>query len=361
MKVLHITATHLNPTGGVPVVLRELIGEQNRIEGIEARLLSINAPVDKIDSPYFDFLGKERIQDYLLAFSPDIVFIHSFFHAEYGTVAKTLKKMHVPFVVEPHGSFGTMAMRKSHIKKIVANNTIFRSLIHDASAFVFTNKAEKEDSIYKAPLNYVIPNGVVIKDVENAGKKDPCSIKHPIFYYLGRYDIHHKGLDFLLDALDILEKQHEKIHFIFYGTGTDEQITFVRNRIKNYKIIDVKEAGTIFGEEKKKALESANILVLTSRYEGSPMTILDALTYGNPCLVTPGTNVADEVSENRIGWKTELNAEAIAECIKTARDDYITQGELLYSNCKQFVGDNYSWNRIADLSIATIRDILKIR
>lgn len=359
MKILHITATHLNPTGGVPVVLRELISEQNKCDGIESRILSINAPVDKMNSPYFDYLDGGKVQEYLRNNKPDIVFIHSFFHPEYITVASTLKKMNVPFVLEPHGSFGKMAMSKSHIKKVVANHTVFHSLIRDAKAYIYTNQAEKEDSVYKAPMDFVIPNGVVYSDVVNSKEKNFDQMIEPVFYYLGRYDVHHKGLDYLFDALDILESQGQKLHIIFYGTGTSEQINYVRNRISKYKIVDASEAGTIFGDDKKKALEKANILVLTSRYEGSPMTILDALTYGNPCLVTPGTNVAEEMVKNNVGWKTELNAEAIAQCFLIAQKDYKDKGKQYYCNCKKYVADNYSWDKIAAASVAAIESILK--
>ena len=359
MKILHITATHLNPTGGVPVVLKELIAAQNRIDGVTSRILSINAPVDKIQSSYFDYLGNGKIADYLIGNKPDITFIHSFFHPEYAKVAFMMKRMKVPFVIEPHGSFGKMAMSKSHLKKTIANNTLFRTLIHGANAFVFTNEAEKKDSIYKAPLNFVIPNGVVLSEVQSSSDKDAATFNDPIFYYLGRYDIHHKGLDYLFSALDILEENREKINIIFFGTGTKDQISYVRDHVAKYKTINVREAGTILGEEKTKALEEANILVLTSRYEGSPMTILDAFTYGNPCLVTPGTNVADEVQNNNIGWKAELDANSIAKCLIRAREEYSKNGYSYYVRTKQYAIENYSWDKIAVESLKAIETILQ--
>ena len=56
MRILHITATHLDNAGGVPVVLRDLVNAQNKIEGFTARVLSINADISTIESKYFDFL-----------------------------------------------------------------------------------------------------------------------------------------------------------------------------------------------------------------------------------------------------------------------------------------------------------------
>lgn len=358
MKILHITALHLNPTSGVPVVLKQLTTNQNLVEGVTSRVLSLNANVDKMESPYFDFLGNQSIAEYLRKEMPDVAIIHSFFHGEYAKAAKELTRLRIPFLIEPHGSFGHMAMSKSHLKKVVANNTVFRSLIKDAKAFIFTNEAEKRDSVYRSPYEFVVPNGVVKEDVRKSVEKSDESIQKPVFYYLGRYDIHHKGIDYLLDALDLLEAQKEDLCLIFYGTGTKEEIQFVRSRIDRFQYLSVKEAGPIFGEEKKKALESANILILTSRYEGSPMTILDALTYGNPCVVTPGTNVADEIVDNKIGWTSDLNPEAIAECIIKARNDYICNGKQFYKNAKGYVVEHYSWDKITEASIIALRKVL---
>lgn len=65
MKLLHITATHLNPAGGIPVVLKNLVEAQNQIKGFEARVLSLKAGTNNMHSSFFDILGNEKIKEYL--------------------------------------------------------------------------------------------------------------------------------------------------------------------------------------------------------------------------------------------------------------------------------------------------------
>ena len=38
-----------------------------------------------------------------------------------------------------------------------------------------------------------------------------------------------------------------------------------------------------------------DLFIHTFRFEGHPIAVLEALSYGIPCLLTPGTNMAGEV------------------------------------------------------------------
>ena len=328
------------------------------MDGIESRVLSLCASVDSMNSNYFDCLGQKSISDYLKEYMPDLAIFHSFYHGEYAKAARALKAYKIPFALEPHGAFGVEAMKKSKLKKIIADRTVFRSLLKDSVAYIYTNEAEMNSSVYMKERKCVIPNGVYEDAIKDAIQKPQTTLSKPVFYFLGRYDINHKGLDYLLSALKILDDKKEQVTVRLYGTGTEEQINFIHEKIKEFKDIDVQDKGTIYGDAKKEALQNVNILLLTSRYEGSPMTILDALSYGNPCLVTPGTNVADELVENNIGWKVELGAKSIAEGIKRAAKEYVADAGGYYKRSQQHVLNNYIWENIARQSIEEYKELI---
>lgn len=353
MKLLHITATHLNPAGGVPVVLKELVSEQNKIDGFSARVLSLKASVDKMDSIYFDELKDKTLSEYLYDFSPDICILHSFYYIEYNKVVKELKKKNVPYLIEPHGSFGKSAMCKSRLKKLIANHTILRKQIANSVGYVFLNAEEYHDSIYHNNHDIVIPNGVRTDDIEYGYQN-----KKIRFYFIGRYDVNHKGLDYLFDALDILESEGEHLCVDFYGTGSEEQCEYVNQHIKKYYNLTVKNNGPIYGPDQKTQLEQKGIMLLVSRYEGFPMTVLEAWKYGNPCIVTPGTNVYLETRDANLGWITALDSREIAKTIKCANREYINNKEKYITNCKNYVTATYAWSHIAQQSYNAIKDVL---
>ena len=350
MRILHITAVHtMEGESGIPAVVKGLCDNQNKLEGVEARVLSLYANVDKVDSPYFDYLGNNSFRKYIQSYLPNFVVFHDFYYLRYASMAFYLKCKGIPFVIEPHGAFGKQAIKKSRIKKLIANSTIFRILIKGSAGFIFTNEGEKNDTAYKKKKVVVIPNGVSEDAIDKPDNKIYSANQNPIFYFLVCYDINHKGLDYMF--LDILDEREQKVIVRLYGLGNEHEISFVHERINRMRNVEIEERGTIYGEAKVKALREANILLLTSRYEGSPMTILDALCYGNPCLLTPGTNVADEIVANGLGWKTELDASSIAEAILNVRKEYKKDYMGYYNRCRQYMYDHSLWEKIAKKSI----------
>lgn len=356
IKLLHITATHLNPSGGVPVVLKELVEEQNKIEGFSTRVLSLSAPVKQMESLYFDELGDKTIIRYLSDYAPDIVILHSFYYLQYNKVVTLLKKENIPFYIEPHGSFGHAAMNKSKIKKFIANNTIFRSQIRNAMGYIFLNKEEKADSIYHKEADIIIPNGINDKKIS---QKNIQKTQNVNFYFIGRYDINHKGLDYLFDALDIIEQKKESSSFHFWGNGDNECLAYMHNRASQYHYVKIEISSPIYGSVKDELLEQYGPMILTSRYEGFPITVLEAWAYGNPCIVTLGTNVGEEIAINNLGWCVELSAESISNGIITAKKEFLLQKNNYAKRCKKYVADNYSWKKIASISYEQISAIIE--
>ena len=355
MRLLHVTATHLNLAGGIPVVLRDLVSAQNEIDGFEARVLSIKADISAMNSQFFDFLGDASFDNYIEEYKPDVVIFHSHYYFEYLKLYRSLVKKNIPYFIEPHGSFGKAALQKSRLKKQVANNIVLRPFMKRAYGYVFLNEAEKNDAQFRTRRDLIIPNGINSNEMKSEIQpQDPWS-----FYYIGRFDVIHKGLDHLFDALDILDKQKEKVSVRLYGTGTDEEVGYVNTRIKNLQFVSAINCGPIYGEEQVKALEQCGIMLLTSRYEGFPMTVLEAWKYGNPCLVTPGTNVADEIQDNDLGWVTVLDSNMIADSIKKAISEFSKNRESYIRNAKQHVAYEYNWNRIAVLSKISLEEELK--
>ena len=276
---------------------------------------------------------------------------HSHYYFEYLRLYRSLVKKNIPYFIEPHGSFGKAALQKSRIKKWIANNILLRNFMKSAYGYIFLNEAEKNDAQFKTNHDHIIPNGIDTGRIENA----VCLQEPWSFYFIGRFDVNHKGLDYLFDALEILDKRGEKVSVKLFGTGTEEEVKYVNNRIGGLHFVHVSNCGPIYGGDQEKALEQCGIMLLTSRYEGFPMTVLEAWGYGNPCLVTPGTNVSNETVDNFLGWKADLDSQSIAKAMLESAGEY-SKNRIVYVNrCKKYVGHKYNWKTIAEHSFEELQ------
>ena len=187
-------------------------------------------------------------------------------------------------------------------------------------------------------------------------KKDDCSKfsesnnQKLFLYYIGRFDIIHKGLDILFDALEILDNQNEKICITFFGKGNEEEEKYIDARIDKISNIDIKKYGPIYGEEKESLLRQYDAMVLTSRYEGFPMTVLEALSYGVPCLVTEGTNVGDFLQEANVGDLLGNTPQEVASGILAFKEEYLISRQDYSQRCQDYVKARYLWIKIAEQS-----------
>ena len=154
--------------------------------------------------------------------------------------------------------------------------------------------------------------------------------------------------------IEFLEKKNKSIQFDFYGEGTLDAESYLKKRSEKYKNIHVRFNSPIYGQNQDKELNQKGIMVLISRYEGFPMTILEAWKYGNPCLVTDGTNVAEETVKNKLGWRTEFSPESIANTMEYIVEDYQANKEEYLKKCKEYVFKNYTWDKIAKMSFSQL-------
>lgn len=324
--------------------MKNLVEEQNKIDNMKAMVVSLNADVSHLHSHYFVNVNLRNLENYLKKQNPEIVIIHSFFHLEYACVAQILIKNHIKYYIEPHGSFMKAGLKKSKLKKTIANATVFRRLLSCAYGYIYLNKGEQERSFYHTDHDVIIPNGIVYyKNVPN--KSDTIKM-----YYIGRYDIHEKGIDTLIDALILLDKRGMSFTFDFYGNGSKDDVAFIVDRTTELKNIAVQVHGPIYDDEKDIILSHYNISVLLSRHEGLPMTILESWNYGNPCIVTPDTNMAHEAQIEQIGWSVELDAEKVAKIMSSAMYDYLKDKGCYIERCRKHICSEYLWRRIAERS-----------
>lgn len=287
---------------------------------------------------------------------PHLVVFEGLYFKEYLYFSKELRKNNIPYIIIPRGSLTHQAMHNhAWFKKWIAHKVFFNKFIRHARCIQYLTRQEAEDSKKQFPIPYfIVPNGVC-QPSETKMVFNDDKIKA---VFIGRIDMYHKGIDILLDAITQVSDELRKAHFSlsFYGPKKyDYQIVF--DELSKRKIEDIVTMnGEISGKEKEIVLLNADLFVMTSRFEGHPMGLIEALAYGIPCLITPGTNMAEEVHNSDSGWVSTGNVESI----KLTLLKIICESKQLKDKGRnaRLLASKYDWNKIA---LTFNKEVLKLK
>lgn len=151
---------------------------------------------------------------------------------------------------------------------------------------------------YNRNTNY-IPNGIEapIPLEANIITKKYGLTKNSYVLFLARI-VPEKGLHYLIDAwqsTDESQRHGKKLVIAGGSSHTDEYCSSIHEKTKNDKSIIA--TGFVQGDELKELFSNSYLYVLPSDIEGMPMSLLEAISYGNTCLVSDipeNTEVIDE-------------------------------------------------------------------
>lgn len=186
-----------------------------------------------------------------------------------------------------------------------------------------------EEEIEKLSLNietHFIPNGINLEKFEQ--KSDYSRSQNLELICISHYRPPQKRQDILVDAV----KDLEDVKLTLVGSNLEELDA-------QYENIEV--AGLVPQEEIVPRLQSSDIFVLPSAYEGQGIAVIEAMSTGLPIIGTKIPSLDGVVDEDN-GKLVELDADRLQEAIQKAKSwDLEEKG-----NKSRQKAEEYSWDKI---------------
>ncbi len=381
MRVLHIIPSVSPVRGGPSQAIIEMV-KALRSQGIDAEIVTTNDNgKDVLDVPLceltdqlgeyanvpirffprlspnihavreFAYSGAMTVWLWQYITDYDIIHVHAIFSYT-STIAMAIARIkQVPYINRPLGQLCEWSLQQSQLRKHIYLNLIERSNLLHSQALHFTAEQERIEFNQlglKIP-NFVLPHGVHIpKLIPNAQEQLHNILQVPdhipIILFMSR--IHpKKGLEYLIPALGKLKD--DNFVFAIAGSGEPDYVQQIKELLVTHGISDLTHlVGFVKGETKNLYLQGADLFVLTSHSENFGIAVIEALASATPVLITEGVAISPIVKEQKIGYVTNLDVEAIF----IALQQFLEQPQLtkqIGDRAQQYITENYSWTQIA--------------
>ena len=124
----------------------------------------------------------------------------------------------------------------------------------------------------------VIPNGIDPSFLQS----EMIETSKPRFLFIGRIDTYQKGLDLLFKTLEGIERPlNWKI--VMAGSGSKKDVNWLHRRIDEAES-EIEYIGPVYGKEKFDLIQQSAALLMPSRYETLPLSLLEGFAMGKPLI-----------------------------------------------------------------------------
>jgi glycosyltransferase involved in cell wall biosynthesis len=391
IKVLHIIPSVATVRGGPSQAILEMV-KALRKNDIDAEIVTTNDNgEDILDVPLGKFINYQQAPvQFFPRFSPsihslrefafsreltiwlwqnirnyDLLHIHAIFSYSSTIAMAIAHHQKVPYIITGHGQLCEWSLQQKTFKKQLYINLIAKYFLNHSQSTHFTSVSEQKEA---SPLNltsssFVLPLGIyppqrILNAREKLQKYLNIPADEPIILFLSR--LHpKKGLDYLIPALGKLSDY--RFTFIVTGSGDSDYETEIKTLVTTHGIAEKTHfAGFVKGETKDLLMQGADIFALTSYSENFGISVLESLAAGVPVIVTPGVALSDIVQEQHLGYVTELNINDIATTIENFLD-HPQESKEMGDRSRQFILDNYTWDKIALKMISVYENIIQGR
>ena len=197
----------------------------------------------------------------------------------------------------------------------------------------------------------LIPNGI-----EQLEHREAMEIREKFqleadsyILYLGRI-VPGKGLEYLIDAYKRCSTD-KKLVIAGGSSDTDTYMQEIRAMVKD----DPRVIFTNFveGRTLEELYSNAYLFVLPSDSEGMPMSLLEAMSYGNCCVVSDIVGCLDVIGENGVAFRKSDAEDLHCKLQKLCDDpDCVNQYR---KDAKAYICQKFSWDDVIDRTLKVYR------
>jgi glycosyltransferase involved in cell wall biosynthesis len=342
MHIIHVGGSGAKEVNGVTTVVWIVAEEQAR-SGQHVTLL-LEAEPDSATKAFAATKGIHLapVKADFESLAPDIIHFHSVFIPSHVRLGHTARKQHIPYVITPHNGLAPQILTKHWLRKAVYSQLFERSRLRHGSAITVLSPTELssiENFVPQYPGHLVqIPNPID-PSLRTLKVDEVPAHSRPRIVFLGRFDVEHKGIDLLFSLASAMPH----VDFHLHGSGSSKALNeLMSSRPSNLSLLK-----PVYDAEKVAVLQSADIYIQMSRWEGIPISVMEAMSLGRPCAVNEAIKLSSLFEAKELIWVLPGDPEKAAPILShllNTPDQLAARAEA----ARQFVLSHFSPEKIAE-------------
>ena len=351
MKILHYIPCIDRTAGGTTTYIQLLAKELGKLCKLHIATHRSDSPAE-MENCHIHYISQSVLMgmkktwlQLLEELQPDIVHVNCCWMPQCAFAQKWAQEKGYKVVLTPHGMLEPWIIQRNYwIKKLPALLLYQKKAVQQADYLHATAESEKKN-LLKLGYNQriaIIPNGIEVSKIR---MKDSWKRNKEVLF-LSRIHVK-KGIDLLIEAIAQLEDELDEYRFIIAGEGDENYIRTLKEQAQSLSISDkIQFIGGVYGKEKWKRFQQADLFVLPSYSENFGIVVAEALASGTPVLTTQGTPWQELETQN-CGWWIELNVAEIVKALRAFINTSETTLEVMGINGRQLVEEKYSIEAVA--------------
>ncbi len=299
----------------------------------------------------------------------DVVHSHNTFLTLNRQVGDLSQKYKKPVFYHPHGALDQRLIQgwapKSLKKRIYISCCEGPNMNRASGIFALTESEslQVEGWGIRCPVHILLngidplspPSSGVLSEFKQQWK---LPVNGPVLLFIGRIT-EKKGVHCVIEALPEILHKHPKAIFMICGPRDNEpeytkklDDTIVRLGLSD----SVRWTGFLNDSQKVSALASADLFVHPSSSEGMAMSILEAMGFGLPCVITPGCYMPAAMQEGA-ALESRHDAAAVAHTIIQALASP-EQTQEVGRRASYYINRHHAWSGIARRTLELYRSAM---
>ena len=354
MKIIHYIPSIDRIAGGTSTYMQVLGKELGKLAEVhiithasENPLPISNCEIHNV-SVYNPINGrfKNEVSKLFDVIKPDLVHVNCCWMPACSLVQKMAQKRNFKVVLTPHGMLEPWIIKRHYwTRKLPALLLYQKAAIQNTDCLQATAESEKEN-LLKLGYNSNIKIVKLGIDAESITMKTSWK-KNKQILFLSRVHVK-KGINYLIDAVDVLQKELKGYKILVAGEGDADYITTLKQQIAGNGLQEIIQLiGGVYGDTKWKLFQTSDFFVLPTNSENFGLAIAESLASGTPVITTVGTPWNDLNTSNAGAW-IEIGTQSLVETLRRFLSLSDEELEIMGKNGRKLIENKYSAKVMAE-------------